>query len=329
MAYTISNTDGSTLVLVPEKTVDEISTSLTLVGRNVNGFGEYINNNFVKLAANFANDSINPPRSPLKGQLWYDTTVKKLKLYDNGFKVIGGAVVSPTLPSSLTTGDLWYDNSTNQLKIINDTGNLVIGPAFPFSIGENGWVLPATSVRDDNLRTKNVTFLKNYGNLLGVISHENYIVNPLDSQTYFGTSTGVTLVAGLKVFGDLSFTGKTNNAYHTLTVDINVITSSSNNISNLSHMVAQTNAIIAMLSAVFPINSQTNYLSHPLNSRSIEPGVLVDSEARVICYHTVPFKGYQVRRFKAKQNATWDYVELFPTNIFSTLSNVITTVALP
>ena len=164
MAYTISNTDGSTLVLVPEKTVDEISTSLTLVGRNVNGFGEYINNNFVKLAANFANDSINPPRSPLKGQLWYDTTVKKLKLYDDGFKVIGGAVVSSTLPASLTTGDLWFDNTTNQLKLINSDGTLIIGPAFPLSVGENGWVLPATSVRDDNLRTKNVTFLKNYGN---------------------------------------------------------------------------------------------------------------------------------------------------------------------
>lgn len=327
MAYTISNTDGSLLVLLADNSVDEISTSLSLVGRNVSGYGEYFANNFVKLLANFANDTTSPPRNPIKGQLWYDTTVKKIKVYDNEFKSISGAVVSPTQPSSLTTGDLWYDSTNNQLKIINGTTTLLIGPTYPLSVGEHGWTIPSTTIKDNNLSAKKVSILKNYGNSIGVISHEAFTVNPSDATTYFNTST-MSVVSGIKIFGDINYTGKINNNYLTFTVDLDFITSATNNISNLTHVVAQTNVIISMLNAVFPINSQTGFISHPLNSNSIEVGVPIGSEARVICYHTSPSKGYQVRLFKAKTGSTWDYVELSTSTVFSTTSNVIATIPL-
>jgi len=326
MAYTISNTDGSTLVLLADNTVDNISTSISLIGRNVNGFGEYFNNNLIKLMANFATDSINPPQNPLKGQLWYDTTAKKIKVYDNGFKNVSGAIISSSLPDSLSTGDLWFDSTNNQLKILNGSSVLLVGPTYPISVGENGWILPQTSLRDGNLYVKQVTLLKNYGNTLGAISHEAFDVVSNDANTYFNTST-VSLVSGLNVFGDINYTGKINNNYLTLNVDLDVLTPSSNNISNLSHVVAQTNSIIDLLNAVFPINTQTGKISHPLNSGSIEPGVPVNSEARVICQHTVPFNGYQIRRFKSTLS-TWDYVELTNSNVFTTVSNVIATINL-
>lgn len=328
MSYTISNTDGSTLTLLAENSVDEITTSIALIGRNVNGFGEYLNNNLVKITANFANDTINPPKNPLKGQLWYDTTVKKIKVYDNGFRSVSGATIAPTLPPVLTTGDLWFDTSNNQLKIVNDNSTLLIGPAFSYSVGENGWVLPESSVRDENLYQKNVTFLKNYGTLLGILSHEAYKVNPLDSTNFFNTSD-MSIVKGLKILGDINYTGKINNNYNTLSVDLNFITSATNNIADLTHFTTQTNIIIGMLNSIFPINTQTNMISHPANSNSQEVGVPVGSEARVICSHTVPFKGYQIRRFIAKSNAAWDYVNLSTSLVFNTLSNVITTIALP
>lgn len=328
MAYTIFNPDGSILTLVPDNIVDQVSTSLSLVGRNVSGFGQFINNNFVQLLSNFANDSVNSPRSPLRGQLWYDTTEKKIKVFDNGYKTISGATISQTKPPSLTTGDLWFDSFNNQLKMINGNGTILIGPTFSKQIGENGWVLPISNVRDTNLFSKNITFLKNYGNLLGILSHEAYTVNDVDAPTYFNSST-MSIIAGLKIFGDINYTGKINNNYHTLTVDLNHINSTTNDISNLTHFTSQTNVIITMLNSVFPINSQTGFISHPLNSYSVEPGVPVESEARVVCYHTVPFKGYQVRKFKAKTFSTWDYVELSNSLIFTTLSNVITTIELP
>lgn len=326
MAYTIFNPDGSILNLIPDNSVDQFSTSLALVGRNVSGFGQYINNNFVQLLTNFASDTINSPRSPLTGQLWYDIRDKKLKVYDNGFKNISGAVISPNKPTTLTTGDLWFDSLNNQLKLINGNGTLLIGPAFSKVIGENGWVLPLNFVRDINLFSKNITFLKNHGNLLGILSHEAYTVNDVDSNINFNTST-MSIVAGLKIFGDINYTGKINDNYHTLTVDLDRTNASFNDISNLTHFTSQTNVIINMLNAVFPINSQTSVISHPLNSNSIEVGVPKDSEARVICYHTVPFDGYQVRKFKATP-VTWDYVDLTNNLTFTTLSNVITTVNL-
>lgn len=328
MSYTIFNTDGSILVLLPDNFVDEVSTSLSLIGRNVNGFGQYINNNFIKLAANFASESINGPRNPIKGQLWYDTTEKKIKVYDNGFKPVSGAIVSPTRPATVSTGDLWYDTTNGQLKIINGTSSIIIGPSFTKTIGETGIVLPPTSVRDDNLIVKNVSFLKNYGNLVGIVSHEAYTVNILDATTYFNTST-MSIVSGLKIFGDINYTGKINNNYHTLTVDLDHITSATNSISELTHVTSQTNVIIDMLNTVFPINTLTSTISNPYNENSIEVGVPVGSEARVICYHTIPFKGYQVRKFQAISSETWDYVDLTGSLIFSTLSNVVRTVSLP
>lgn len=327
MAYTILNTDGSLLTLLADNTIDDVTTSLSLVGRNYSGFGEQFNNNFVKLMANFASDTINPPQNPLKGQIWYDTTVRKIKVYDGDFKTISGAVISASKPATLTTGDLWYDSTNNQLKIINGNNTLLVGPTYPLSVGENGWVLPATTIKDSGLYAKKVSLLKNYGNLIGAISHEQFVVDGSDSTTYFNTSS-ISLVAGLKIIGDINYTGKINDNYHSLTVDLDVITTAKNDISNLSHVTSQTNAIITMLNAVFPINTGTGYMSHPLNSASIEVGVPIGAEARVICNHTVPFKGYQVRRFRAIQGPTWDYVELGTSTVFTTVSNVITTVAL-
>jgi len=53
MAYKINKTDGSLLVEIVDSTIDQTATDLTLIGKNVSGFGEYINENFVKLLENF------------------------------------------------------------------------------------------------------------------------------------------------------------------------------------------------------------------------------------------------------------------------------------
>lgn len=326
MAYTILNTDGSILTLLADNSVDNISTSLTLVGRNYNGFGEYFNNNFVKLIANFASDTINPPRNPLKGQLWYDTTEKKIKVYDGNFKPVSGSVVSSTQPTSLAQGDLWFDSTNNQLKVFNGQSTLLIGPAYPLGVGENAFVLPETPIKDTNLDVRQISLLKNYGKIIGAMSNEPFSVNTNDALTYFNTST-MSIVSGLKIIGDINYTGKINNNYNTLTIDLDVINSTTNNIVVLAHVTAQTNKIIEMLNAVFPISLSKNYIPHPLNSSSIEPGVPVNSEARVICYHSVPFKGYQIRKFIANGTPkTWDYVNVLNNPVFGTLTNVIATI---
>ena len=117
MAYTIDRYSGVTLTNVEDGTVDQ-TTDIKLVGKNYAGYGEIQNENFVHLLENFS--SANQPASPLSGQIWFDSAVKKLKFYDGTkFRTTGGAEVSTTQPVGLTTGDFWWDTTNEQLYAYN------------------------------------------------------------------------------------------------------------------------------------------------------------------------------------------------------------------
>ena len=79
MPYTLIKTNGTTLTIVQDGTVDN-TTSLTFVGKNFTGYGDPVNENFVKLIENFAN--ITSPANPLMGQLWFDSGTSKLKFHN-------------------------------------------------------------------------------------------------------------------------------------------------------------------------------------------------------------------------------------------------------
>ena len=49
MAYQINKTDGTLLTEIVDSAIDQTATDLTLIGKNVSGYGEYINENFIKL----------------------------------------------------------------------------------------------------------------------------------------------------------------------------------------------------------------------------------------------------------------------------------------
>ena len=127
MAYIINRYNGSQLITVEDGTVDT-TTELKLIGKNFAGYGEQQNENFVFLLENFQG-TVAPTKS-VTGQLWYDATSEKIKVYDGGiYKSIAGAEVSPTEPAGLAEGDLWWNSTTNQLygKNSNNEWNL-IGP---------------------------------------------------------------------------------------------------------------------------------------------------------------------------------------------------------
>lgn len=324
MAYTILNTDGSILLLLADGTVDKFTTSLSLIGKNVSAYGEPLNNNFIKLMANFASSSSSPPNLPLKGQLWYNTTEKRLKVYDGTFKNINGATISTTQPVDLASGDLWFDSVNNQLKIINGNTAYLVGPVYPVSVGDNGWVLPETKIKDTTLIARNTTLIKNYGQTLGIISPLSFDTYGTDAIKYFGTST-FFVVSGLTIKGDIRYSGKINHEYLTVNVDIDKITPSSPNITDETHFVNQTAAIKSLLNRLYPINNTDSKIANPANALSIENGVPAGTEARVLCAYSNPATGYQIRRFYAKKSpATWEYYTI--TDAATTLTNVIATI---
>ena len=72
MAYTIYNNDETVLLILADGEIDTDTTALTLVGKNVNNYGQYVNANFVSLLENFSN--LIEPSSPVVGQTWFDTS---------------------------------------------------------------------------------------------------------------------------------------------------------------------------------------------------------------------------------------------------------------
>ena len=128
MAYTVNKTNGSVLATVSDGTIDT-TTDLVLVGKNYAGYGEFLNENYVKLLENFANTSA--PAAPVAGQMWWDSSGNLLKVYTgSAFKTVSSSTASGSAPSSSVTGDLWWDTTNGQLKVYNGTGFTTIGPAF-------------------------------------------------------------------------------------------------------------------------------------------------------------------------------------------------------
>ena len=204
MSYKIKNTDGTTLLLLGDGKIDSESVSITLVGKNYSSYGEIWNNNLIQLMGNFANPT--EPSSPIKGQLWYDSFNQKLNVYDETWEPLNGSRVQSTEPATMSVGDFWFNSVNNQLYIKSENGTKLVGPAFPSSVGSNGWVLPTNSIQDATNGTsgnvKQVTLLRNYGTTLGYVANENFNIATTVTNSYI-TATTVSAVKGLTILGNV------------------------------------------------------------------------------------------------------------------------------
>jgi hypothetical protein len=146
MPYTINRTNGSQLTVIQDGTLDH-TTSLTLAGANYVGYGQYLNENFVYLLENGADNSA--PADPLTGQLWYNTNTNALNVYvGTEFKSIPTITENATQPASGNFGDFWWDNVNYQLYVWSTQWQL-IGPLYEQSMGVTGAI--PTRIWDTNL----------------------------------------------------------------------------------------------------------------------------------------------------------------------------------
>lgn len=170
MSYKLNKTDGELLVELADGQIDDTTTDVTLVGKNFKGFGEAFNENFIKMLENFA--SSGAPQNPLVGQLWYDTSDQRLKLYDgNTFRTSGGPIVSAFQPD-MVAGDIWIDNANNKMYFFDGTDLVLVGPDYDSAQGQTGFEV--ASVIDISARERVVLKIWVGGVLFGVISSEEF-----------------------------------------------------------------------------------------------------------------------------------------------------------
>ena len=170
MSYTINLTNGNVYTTIPDGTINQ-SSSMTLIGKNYAGYGQFLDDNFIHLLENSANGTA--PVAPLVGQLWFNTTLGALQVYNGSiFKALGGATSSGTPPAAGNSviGDLWYDTINDQLNVWTGSAWLLVGPTYTASTGLTG-AIPATIV--DGTGTSHVVVkLYTGATLVGIIAKD-------------------------------------------------------------------------------------------------------------------------------------------------------------
>ena len=171
MAYQINKTDGTIVATVADGQVDNLSTDITLIGKNYSGFGEALNENFIKLLENFS--STTQPEHPIKGQIWFDATENKLKVYSGtAFVPVSSATIANTQPATLGVGDLWFNENAKQLYFFDGTETILLGPDYSEQQGISGFRV--ASILDTLNQTRVITSLYTNGVLLGIFSKDSF-----------------------------------------------------------------------------------------------------------------------------------------------------------
>lgn len=203
MSYKLNKTDGTILTDLVDGTVDSTSSDLTLIGRNYSGFGEFLNENFIKLLENFS--SSDEPANPIRGQLWYDTSENKLKIYNGSqFTSSGGTTLSAQTPNAVA-GDLWIDTTRQQLYFFDGTGNPILaGPVYTKEQGKSGF--ECISVLDTQNQTRTVIMFYVQGQVAGAYSNVVFTpaVSDREQLTAFVTNANpsATLQKGFNAVDD-------------------------------------------------------------------------------------------------------------------------------
>jgi hypothetical protein len=182
MAYTINLTDGTIFAVIADGTINTDS-SMTLVGKNYAGYGEFLDENFIKLLENSSNTTA--PGAPLVGQLWWDKTNNLMKVYTGTtFKVISAATASASAPTNNVTGDLWYDTVNAQLKVWSGSSFILVGPAFTAGTGTSGAIVNTIT---DSIGANHVVVQLFVNNTIVAIFSKDAVFTPAAAISGFGT----------------------------------------------------------------------------------------------------------------------------------------------
>ena len=201
MPYILNKYDGTELTVLDDGTVNVTASSINLIGRNYYGYGEKQNENFVYLLENFANSG--PPLHPLKGQVWFDTTIGLLKVYDgDSWNVIGSAVVSATAPATGSIGSFWLKTPQNVLYTYTGADWMFVGPETADGFGTTR--AESTTLLDTSNVLHPVILFKVDGKVLAIAADSSFTINQSSFIEGFSeVVSGITVSSQMNVKGNL------------------------------------------------------------------------------------------------------------------------------
>ena len=194
MSYTITLTDGSVFATIPDGTINT-SSSMTLVGKNYAGYGQFLDNNFVRSLENASNSTA--PGAPLTGQLWWNNTPNAgiLSVYmGSAWKTLSALAVSSSTPSTSTygrIGDMWYDTTNQQVNIWTGTSWLLVGPQFNTGTGVTGAF--ANVITDTGSQTHKVIELVVNSTVVGIVSEDTSWIPQVTIPGFGNVNPGIQL----------------------------------------------------------------------------------------------------------------------------------------
>jgi polyisoprenoid-binding protein YceI len=201
MAYIINKTTGEILITLDDGTADgpdinagQNVADIDLFGKNYPLYGQYQNENFIKLLQNFA--STIAPQKPLQGELWYDLNTGLLKVYTGtSFIPVSPVIVSSTAPITSVVGTQWWDYTNQQLNLWNGSTYTVVGPAYKAVDGKSGAIVE--DVLDTLGATHTIIKFYTNNNVLAISSYDqSFTLSPANPITGFSViSPGFTLAA--------------------------------------------------------------------------------------------------------------------------------------
>jgi len=207
MAYTINRTDGTLFATVADGTINT-NSSLVMVGKNYAGYGESLNENFFRLLESHANPT--PPVTPQQGQLWYDTSLGLLKIWNTAeWKDLGSSAAGVIGPTEPVTGDSWYDTTNSQLNVWDGTKYVLIGPSFSSGTGTTGYIVETLT---DGVLDHVVIKVVVGDGVVAIVSKDS-VFTPVPAQAGFTTiQPGYNLINTGVTATDPLFIGTATNA---------------------------------------------------------------------------------------------------------------------
>ena len=199
MAYIVNKTNSSASPnqYTVQDSVLNTQTDLTFIGKGYDGYGEIVAENFLHLLENFSNTTA--PTKPVKGQLWYDESEGRLKVYGGtSFAPITSASYQSSTPSGQVAGDLWVDSDSGQLYFYNGTTNVLVGPQ---STSTSGFIFDTIADATDTDRA--ITQFYNNNNRIAIMSEVSFTPK-LAISGFASITKGINLstaIAGLKFTG--------------------------------------------------------------------------------------------------------------------------------